>query len=168
MRKVLSFIADYFDEREFLIPYYRLQEAGFEVDIAGPEAKVYQGKEGLHQQADLSFDHAKAEDYEGLLIPGGYAPDKMRTEEEALALVRAFVEAGKPVGMICHAGWVGVSAGVVAGKKVTSTPAIKEDLMNAGAEWLDEAPVVDGGLVTARNPKDLPVYVKAFLTELEK
>jgi protease I len=163
MKKILCFIAELFDERELFYPVIRMKEAGYQVDIAGPEKKEYSGKVGMKLQADLAFDDVKAEDYEGLLIPGGYAPDKIRTNKAALELVRAFDEAQKPIGMICHAGWVGASAGILKGRKMTSTAAIKDDLIHAGAEWVNEGPVVDKNLVTARNPDDLAEYAKAFL-----
>lgn len=163
MKKILSFIAEMFDDRELFYPAIRMKEEGYRVDFAGPEEKEYIGKAGLKQQADLSFEEIRVEDYAGLLIPGGYSPDKMRVHESALEAVRKFNEAGKPIAMICHAGWVGVSAGIVKGRRLTSTKNIKDDMVNAGAEWVDEAPVVDGNLVTARNPDDLHLYMKAFI-----
>lgn len=104
------------------------------------------------------------DDCEGLLIPGGFAPDRFRQSEEALQLVRDFNEQEKPIGMICHAGWTGISAGILEGVKATSTKAIKDDMVNAGVQWVDEAPVIDGNIITARNPGDLASYVKAYLT----
>lgn len=118
--------------------------------------------------ADLNFDEIRVEEYAGLLIPGGYSPDKMRVHEGALEAVRKFNEAKKPIGMICHAGWVGASAGIVEGRRLTSTKNIKDDLINAGAEWIDDAPVVDGNLITARNPDDLHLYMKAFIEVLSQ
>jgi protease I len=168
LKKVLSFVADLFDEKELFYPAIRLKEEGYEVEFAGPEAVEYSGKSGLKQKADLSFESIKVEDYEGLLIPGGYAPDKMRVHEAALEAVRQFQSAGKPIAMICHAGWVGASAGIVKGRRLTSTITIKDDLENAGATWVDEAPVVDENLVTGRNPGDLHSYTKAFIDLLAK
>lgn len=162
-KKILSYIADLYDERELIYPAYRVKEEGYEVVFAGPEKKTYKGKEGLTQDADISFDQINVDDYEGLLIPGGFAPDKMRVSKAALEAVRKFNEQEKPIAMICHAGWVGISAGIIDGKRVTSTLAIKDDMVNAGGKWVDEAPVIDGNIVTARNPGDLHVYVKAFL-----
>lgn len=167
MKKILSFVADLFDDRELFYPAIRMKEAGYAVDFAGPATVEYTGKAGLKQTADLSFTDIRVEDYEGLLIPGGYSPDKMRVHEAALEAVRQFNAAGKPIAMICHAGWVGASAGILRGRRLTSTKAIRDDLVNAGAQWVDEAPVVDGNLVTARNPDDLPGYMKAFIKLLE-
>lgn len=167
MKKILSFVADLYDERELFYPAIRLKEEGYEVDFAGPEAEVYKGKDGMKKKADLPFRDINVEDYDGLLIPGGYSPDKVRVHEEALEAVRRFNEAGKPIGIICHAGWVAASAGILKGRKLTSVKNVKDDLINAGAQWVDEAPVVDGNLITARNPDDLHVYVKAYIEALK-
>ncbi len=168
MKKILSFVADLFDERELFYPAIRLMEEGYEVEFAGPEAETYRGKDGMKKKADLAFRDIQVEDYDGLLIPGGYSPDKVRIHEEALTAVRRFDEAGKLIGLICHAGWVAASAGILKGRTVTSVKNIKDDLIHAGAQWLDEAPVVDGNLITARNPDDLPVYVRAYLEALDQ
>lgn len=168
MKKILSFVADLFDDKELFYPAIRMKEEGYTVEFAGPEAAEYTGKAGLKQKADLSFKDIKVEEYDGLLIPGGYSPDKVRVHEAALQAVRQFNDAGKPIAMICHAGWVGASAGILRDRKMTSTRAIKDDLMNAGANWVDEAPVVDGNLVTGRNPDDLHVYMKAFIEVLNR
>lgn len=163
MKKILSYVADLFDEKELFYPAIRMREAGYEVVFAGPEAKEYSGKVGMKQKADISFQEIDVDEYEALLIPGGYSPDKVRVHEAALEAVRRFDQQNKPIAMICHAGWVGASAGIVKGRKMTSTKSIKDDLTNAGAQWVDEAPVVDGNLVTGRNPDDLPVYMAAFI-----
>jgi len=167
-KKALMFIAPVFDEKEMIYPYYRLQEAGYVVDVAGPKAQEYKGKTGLAFEANLAFKDAREADYAALVIPGGYAPDKMRTDPDALKLVKAFHAAGKPIGMICHAGWVAASAGVIKGVRLTSTRAIKDDLVNAGAKWEDSEVVVDQGFVTSRSPADLPAFMPALLKELEK
>lgn len=166
-KKILSFIADLYDERELIYPAYRVKEEGYEIVFAGPKKDTFKGKEGVTQEADLAFADVNVDDYEGLLIPGGFAPDKIRKEEDALELVRKFDEQDKPIAMICHAGWVGISAKILDGVKATSTPTIKDDMVNAGANWVDDAPVVDGNIVTGRNPDDLHVYVKAFLDLLK-
>ena len=167
MKKALIFLGPLFDEKEFIYPYYRLKEAGWQVDVAGSEAVVYQGKTGLEAKADLTFSAVKEADYGTLVIPGGYAPDKIRRDPAALALVRSFKLAGKPIGMICHAGWVAASAGVLRGVRLTSTPAIKDDLVNAGAAWEDREVVVDSGFVTSRSPQDLPAFMRELLRALE-
>ena len=143
-------------------------EAGYQVDVAGSELEAYAGKAGLPAKPDLLFSQAREADYAVLVIPGGYAPDKVRRDPAALELVRAFKKAGKPIGMICHAGWVAVSAGVLSGVRLTSTSAIKDDLINAGALWEDSEVMVDQGFVTSRAPGDLPAFMKALLAETEK
>lgn len=166
-KRVLIFIAPLFDEREFIYPYYRLLEAGYTVDVAGPKAGSYKGKTDFSFDAPLAFQGLKATDYDALLVPGGFAPDKIRTEQAALDMVRAFKEAGKPIAMICHAGWVAASADVIKGVRLTSTKAIKDDLVNAGADWVDEEVVVDQGLITSRGPADMPAFMRAFIKEIE-
>lgn len=168
MRKILSFVADLFDEKELFYPAIRMKEEGYEVVFAGPLAIEYSGKVGMKQTADISFADIVVEEYDGLLIPGGYSPDKVRVHQAALEAVRQFNEQGKPIAMICHAGWVGISAGIVKGRKLTSTKAIKDDLVNAGAHWIDQAPVIDENLVTGRNPDDLPGYMVAFIQLLNR
>ena len=167
-KRALMFIAPQFDEKEFIYPYYRLQEAGYVVDVAGEKAEEYKGKSDLSFEADITYADANEGDYDTLVIPGGFAPDKMRTNSDALELVRAFHKANKPIAMICHAGWVAVSADVIDGVKLTSTKAIKDDMVNAGAKWEDSEVVVDQGFITSRSPDDLPVFMKTLLDELEK
>ena len=167
MKKILIFTADVFDDREFIYPFYRVQEAGYEVDVAGPEKGKYKSKNGFENEANLAFSDAKTEDYDALIIPGGYAPDKIRTSEDALRLTKEFKDAGKPIAMICHAGWVGASANVIDGGKMTSTPTIKDDMINAGANWVDEEVVVDKGFITSRKPEDLPAFMQALLVALQ-
>jgi len=167
MKRALIFIGALFDEKELIYPYYRFREAGYEVDVAGTEAGEYKGKSGFAFPANLAFRQAKAADYAALVVPGGYAPDKIRRDADALRLMRDFHKAGKPIGMICHAGWVGVSAGLLKGVRLTSTSAIRDDLVNAGADWVDEEVVTDGGFVTSRSPDDLPAFMKALLAQAE-
>lgn len=168
MKKILLLTADLFDERELIYPYYRVQEAGFEAEVAATEAKAYKSKAGMSFKADKAFKDISADDYAGLIIPGGFAPDKIRTDEDAINLVKAFHEADKPIAMICHAGWVGISAGILKDKKATSVKAISDDMKNAGANWVDEEVVVDGNLITSRTPADLPVFMEAFLKSLDQ
>ncbi|MDD4080165.1 MAG: type 1 glutamine amidotransferase [Eubacteriales bacterium] len=168
MKKALIFLDSLFDEKEFIYPYYRFQEAGYHVDVAGHEAVEYKGKSGLKAKADMIYSMVNVADYDTLVIPGGYAPDRIRRDPAALELVRTFRQAGKPIGMICHAGWVAVSAGVLKGVRLTSTTAIKDDLVNAGAVWEDSEVVVDGGFVTSRAPADLPAFMRELLRQLEK
>ncbi|SFG09729.1 protease I [Planifilum fulgidum] len=162
-KKVVCLVEADFEDLELWYPVMRLREEGAEVLLAGPErGAVYKGKYGVPATADLSFDELDPEEYDGLLIPGGWAPDKLRRDPRVLRTVRSLHEAGKPIGQICHAGWVLISARILQGKRVTSTPGIRDDMENAGARWVDEPVVVDGNLVSSRRPPDLPVYAKTF------
>ena len=166
-KRIISLLYDDVEDLEFWYPTLRLREAGARVDIAGEEAgKTYVGKYGLPAEAEMSFKDARAEEYDGILVPGGWAPDKLRRFPEVLDLVRSLNENGKIIGEICHAGWVLISAGILQGRKVTSTPGIKDDMVNAGAVWLDEPVVVDRNIVSSRRPPDLPEYLKALITAL--
>lgn len=167
MKKILCCVADIFEDLELWYPVIRLREEGYEVLLVGDEAgKTYKGKHGVPAVSDLAFKDVRAEDYQGLLIPGGFAPDKMRRIPEARTLVKEMDEAKKPIAQICHAGWLPISAGILKGRRVTSVDAIKDDMINAGAEWVDEEVVVDGNLISSRTPKDLPAYAKAIIKAL--
>ncbi|TBL78290.1 type 1 glutamine amidotransferase domain-containing protein [Paenibacillus thalictri] len=162
-KRVLCFIDEEFEDLELWYPVYRVREEGAEVVLAGAKkGAVYHGKYGVPAQADGAFGDYDAGDFDGVLVPGGWAPDKLRRYPEVLDFVRRMNEANKPIGQICHAGWVLISAKILAGRTVTSTPGIRDDMENAGATWLDEAVVIDGNLVSSRRPPDLPPYAKAF------
>ncbi|MDN4073300.1 type 1 glutamine amidotransferase domain-containing protein [Fictibacillus terranigra] len=166
-KKVLSLVHHEFEDLELWYPILRLREEGAQVDLAGEtKGEIYKGKYGVPAEADYSFDEINPSDYDALLVPGGWAPDKLRRLPNVIEIVKHMDNHKKPIGQICHAGWVLISAKILQGKKVTSTPGIKDDMENAGAEWLDEAVVVDGHLVSSRRPPDLPPYVKAFADEL--
>lgn len=168
-KTVICLLDDEFEDLELWYPVYRVREAGAAVLYAGPEkGKTHIGKYGVPAIADLSFDEVNSNDIAGLLVPGGWAPDKLRRYPKVLQLVQELNSAGKPIGQICHAGWVLISAKILEGRKVTSTPGIRDDMENAGAEWFDEAVVVDGNLISARRPPDLPPYAKAFVDALEE
>ena len=153
-----------FEDLELWYPVLRLREAGAVVHIAGEEVGyTYTGKHGLNATADIDYEDVDPDVYDGLLIPGGWAPDKLRRYTIVVKLVREFDEANAPIGQICHAGWVLISAGILNGRKVTSTPAIKDDMENAGAKWIDKSAVVDGNLVSAQRPPDLPNFMKLYL-----
>ena len=160
---ILSLVDDEFEDLELWYPVYRMREEGATVLFAGSErGKTYIGKYGVPAVSDMSFDEMDSAKVDGLLVPGGWAPDKLRRYPQVLRLVRELNDASKPIGQICHAGWVLISAKIVEGRKVTSTPGIRDDMENAGAIWFDEPVVVDGNLVSARRPPDLPPYAKAF------
>jgi protease I len=166
-RKVLLLAADDFEDTELLYPLHRLIEEDIAVTVAGLDDRPVTGKKGHGPvPVDTTVDRVAAGDFDALVIPGGYAPDKLRRSEAVLDLVRAFDAAGKPVAFICHAGWVPISAKIVKGRRATSVAAIRDDMENAGADWVDEATVVDGNLISARTPADLGPWMKALLAAL--
>lgn len=167
-RRALVLAADLFEDIELLYPVYRLREEGVEVTIAGLDQQAVTGKKGHGPvPVDAAVDRVEASQFDALVIPGGYAPDKLRRSDAVLRLVEAFNAAAKPIAFICHAGWVPISAGIVKGRRVTSVDAIRDDMLNAGADWVDEACVVDGNLISARVPADLGPWMKALLAALE-
>ena len=168
-RTIGILVEDQYEDIELWYPLLRLREAGAEVVVIGMETgKQYAGKRGYPVAADTPVAEASADALPALIIPGGYAPDRMRVHEELLNLVRDVFAQQKIVAMICHAGWVGISAGIVDRKRVTSVRAIRDDLVNAGAEWVDEEVVVDGSLITSRTPRDLPAFCRAIIEGLSK
>jgi protease I len=165
--KILAFVDEEFEDLEMWYPVLRLKEAGAIVDIVGPQANtVYHGKYGVPITTNLAFSEAKSADYAGLYVPGGWAPDKLRRYADVLRLTREFHAAEKPIAQICHAGWVLISAKIVKGFTMTSTPGIRDDLENAGATWVDEEVVVDRNIVSGRRPPDLPAFSKEFVNAL--
>ena len=165
--RVLAFVGDIYEDLELWYPLLRLREAGYEVVMAGPEADVtYAGKHGYPARSDAAIDDQQAADFDGLLCPGGFMPDKLRRDEHVKQLVRDFAAAGKLVAAICHGGWIPISAGVYDGVRVTGSPGIKDDLINAGAEWEDAEVVVDRHFVSSRRPDDLPAFAAAMLEVL--
>lgn len=162
-KKVVVLVEDLFEEVELLYPKYRLIEEGADVKIAGPEVKVFKGKNGYPVKSDVKFSDVKIDEIDAVVIPGGYAPDRIRRHREALDIVSEAFEEGKVVAFICHAGWVPISAGILKGKKVTGFFSIKDDLINAGAEYIDAEVVIDGNLISSRKPDDLPAFCKAII-----
>ncbi len=161
--RILTFVGDLYEELELWYPKYRLEEAGAEVVMAGLAKTKYSGKHEYPAQADIAVEGVHERDFDGLYIAGGFMPDILRRDAHVLSLTRSFFSAGKLVGLICHAGWIPISAGIVRGKRVTGTPAIKDDLINAGATWVDEPLVVDGNLISSRRPADLPLFGRALV-----
>jgi protease I len=152
-----------FEDTEATYPYYRLQEAGAQVTLIGIEEGELSGKHGQPLEVERAASALAAEDLDLLVIAGGMGPDKLRADAGVLDLVRGMNAAGKPIGFICHAGWVPVSAGIVAGRRVTSVEQIADDLRNAGAEWEDAEVVVDDNLVSSRRPPDLPAFMRELI-----
>lgn len=166
-KKVIALVSDDFEDLELWYPILRLREEGAQVDLVGEEAKKkYIGKFGVPAESDYAFGDVNAESYDAILVPGGWAPDKLRRYPEVIEMVRHMDKAKKPIGQICHAGWVLISAGILEGKTVTSTPGIKDDMTNAGATWVDEAAIADGHIISSRRPPDLPPYMKLFADAL--
>ena len=156
-----------YQEMEVWYPYFRLKEAGAEVVTVGAKAgETYGSKLGYPVKCDLSYDDADARDFDGVIIPGGYAPDHIRRHPKAIRFVRDLDVQGKLVASICHGPWVLCSTGTLKGRRATSFFAIKDDVVNAGAAWEDSEVVVDGNLVTARKPEDLPAFMKAAISVL--
>lgn len=167
-KKVLTIVSKDYDDLEFHYPIIRLMEEGVEVTIAAENAnEVIQGKFGLSTKSDIAFSDVDISEYDGLLIPGGWAPDYLRRFDEVLDFVRYMDEHNKLIGIICHAGWVLSSADILKGRTVTSTPGIKHDLMHAGANWVNEAAVIDGNIVSGRRPPDLYVYTPMLIEVLK-
>ncbi|MEE8060447.1 MAG: type 1 glutamine amidotransferase domain-containing protein [Gemmatimonadales bacterium] len=165
-KHVLFFAGPLYEDLELWYPKIRLEEEGAETTVAGTGEKTYQGKRGYPLTVDTDVDHVDADAFDGLVIPGGYAPDIMRRSPRLLELTRQIYHAGKPVAFICHAGWVPISAGIVRGRRGTSVGAIKDDLVNAGMLWEDSPVVVDGNLISSRTPKDLPQFMGAIIAAL--
>lgn len=164
---VLAFLDDIYEDLELWHPKLRLEESGYTVRLAAPEIKSYSGKHGYPAKADLTLEEARSADFVGLLIPGGFMPDKLRRDAKVLSLTREFFEQGKLVAFICHGGWIPISAKILKGRKATGSRGIKDDLENAGAIWVDEPVVVDGNLVSSRTPVDLPHFAKAMVQFLD-
>jgi protease I len=167
-KKAVIAVEEMFNPFEFWYPYYRLKEAGCEVVVMGSgSAEKYTGKPGTEVTVDVSAAKVSAADFDAIIIPGGYAPDIMRRYPKMVQLVKDFYDSGKIVAAICHAGWMLASAEILRGKTVTSFFAIKDDLVHAGATWIDQDVVVDGNLITSRKPDDLPAFMQAIISALK-
>jgi protease I len=163
-KRIAILAEDIYEDMELWYPLLRMREEGAAVSVVGmPGVTTYQSKHNLPVTVDVSATDVRPDDFDAIIIPGGYAPDKMRRHQVMLDLVKGIFEQGKVVAMICHAGWVPISAGIVKGKRVTSVSAIKDDLVNAGAIWEDSEVVQDGNLISSRTPPDLPAYCRAII-----
>ncbi len=160
-------IEDLYNEFEFWYPYYRMKEAGAKVTIVGTGAREYHSKVGLPAPGGTPIESVKAEYFDAVIIPGGYAPDRLRRNQAILDLVRDAFNQGKIVAASCHAGWVLVSAQILKGKKATCFSSIKDDVINAGATYLDQEVVRDGNLITSRTPDDLPAFCREIISALK-
>jgi protease I len=164
----VAFLAtDGYEDSELTAPWEAVTDAGARATLVSPSSGSITGKRGHEATVDLSVAQARADDFDGLVLPGGVVNgDHLRMDEAAVAFVRAIVEQRKPVGVICHGGWILTDAGVVSGRRMTSYPSLRTDLRNAGAEWVDEEVVVDNGLVSSRTPEDLPAFCAKLVEEL--
>lgn len=166
-RRLLCFVDDIYEDLELWYPKLRMIEAGAEFVVAGPQAgTTYRGKHGYPCRSDVAIAEVDDSGFDGLVVPGGFMPDKLRRDPKVLELVRAFDRTGRPIGAICHGGWIPISAGVYRGVRVTGSPGIKDDLTNAGAIWEDAPVVIDRHYVSSRKPDDLPEFCQGLLKVL--
>ena len=158
------FVHDIYEDLELWIPKLRLIEEGAQVIIAGPQKdKIYKGKHGYPCLSDMTFEDINVKSFDGLVIPGGFAPDQLRRIPKVLEITRTFHKSKKLIAHICHGGWIPISAGIMKGYRCTSTPGLKDDLINSGAQWLDESLVIDRNMVSSRRPGDLPDFCRGIL-----
>lgn len=166
-KRIAILLENYFQEMEVWYPYYRFKEEGAQVFFVAPEkGKEYHGKSGYPALSERSIDEVGEGDIDALIIPGGFAPDYMRRNEKMVGLVREMNAKGKIVAAICHAGWMLASADIIKGKRVTSFFAIKDDMIHAGATWVDDEVVRDGNIITSRKPDDLPAFCRTIIKAL--
>jgi len=166
-KRIAVLAEELYEDLELWYPLIRMREAGADVTVVGTtKSATYHGKHGMPVQTDVGSKDVTPEDFDAVIIPGGYSPDQMRRHQATLDLVSGIFERGDVVAMICHAGWVPISAGIVEGKRATSFFAIKDDMVNAGAIWEDKAVVRDGNLISSRTPKDLPAFCRAIIDAL--
>ena len=165
MAKVAFVLADEFEDSEFQVPYDRIKDVGHQVTVIGIEAgRTVKGKKGeASVTIDATPDQVQPDEFDAVVVPGGYSPDRLRMHAGVVKFVDALAHDDKPVAAICHAGSLLIEAGVVAGRTLTSWPSIRTDLINAGATWVDQEVVVDGNLITSRHPGDLDAFVEAIL-----
>jgi protease I len=167
--KVAILAENQYEDHELWYPYYRLKEAGASVTIVGSgSAGVYKSKYGYEVTVDTKVDDVRVEQFDAVIVPGGWAPDYMRRYRSMVEFVRQANDQGKVIGAICHAASLLVSAGILKGKTATCVNAIKDDVVNAGATYLDKEVVVDGNLVTSRRPPDLPAFCREIIALLSK
>lgn len=163
-KRVLAFVGDIYEDLELWYPKLRMIEAGAEFVCAGELAKqLYSGKHSYPCVSDVAIDSARSEDFDAILLPGGFMPDRLRRLPKVKSLIHEFASQNKCVAAICHGGWLAISAGVYRGVQVTGSPGIKDDLENAGAIWVDAPVVVDRNFVSSRKPDDLPQFAAAMI-----
>ncbi|HET6277375.1 MAG TPA: type 1 glutamine amidotransferase domain-containing protein [Candidatus Polarisedimenticolia bacterium] len=166
--KVAILVENDYQDQEVWVPLFRLREEGYETVVVGTGAAQYTSKYGYPIKADVAAARVSSGEFKGIIIPGGWAPDRLRQDPAVLKLVRELSQAGRVVAAICHAGWVLASAGVAKGRKLTAYKAIKDDMVHAGAEFIDAEVVRDGNLITSRTPDDLPAFCRAVIGALKE
>ena len=167
-KKIAILVEKLYEDLELWYPYYRFKEEGATVNLVGPEKEVYLSKHNYPAKATLSVHDAESQTWDAIIIPGGYAPDHLRRHPEILRFVKHQFEQGIPVATICHAPWVAISAEIVMGKEMTGYFSIKDDIINAGAKYVDKPVVVDGNLISSRHPNDLPDFCRAIIRRLSE
>jgi protease I len=170
MARVAFIVDEMYEDSEFRVPYERVKDGGHEAVIVGLEAgKTIKGKKGKDTlTTDVAIGDVSPDEFDALVIPGGYSPDKIRVDQGMVAFTKKIADADKPVAAICHAGWMLAEADLLRGKTVTSWPSIKTDLINAGANWVDQEVVEDGNIITSRKPDDLEAFTKTLLAQIEQ
>jgi protease I len=167
-KKIAILVEKFYEDQELWYPYYRLKEEGARVVLIGPKkGEVYASKHGYPAVAELSMASARAADYDGVIIPGGYSPDHMRRHPAMVKFVRDVYRRGKFAAAICHGGWMLASADIIRGVKVACFFSIKDDVVNAGGKFVDAEVMVDKRIITSRTPKDLPAFLRAILAALQ-
>jgi deglycase len=166
--KVAILVENDYQDQEVWVPLYRLREEGYETVTVGPSATIYKSKYGYPIHAQAAASDVRAEEFLGVVIPGGWAPDRLRQSAPILKLVKDLSDKRRVVAAICHAGWVLASAGIAKGRRLTSFIAIKDDLVHAGADWVDQEVVKDGYLITSRKPDDLPAFCREMVKALKE
>lgn len=165
-KRIAYLVDDGFEDLEFWVPVMRLREEGAQVSVVGIKQQTFRGKHCLEARPDVLIGQVSPDDFDALVVPGGWAPDKLRRSQEILELVRGVYRQGKIVAAICHAGWVLASAGIVRGHKATGSLGIKDDMVNAGAEWVDQPALRDGNLVWGRVVEDIPDFCRELVAAL--
>jgi protease I len=166
LHRTAILVENLYHEMEVWVPFFRLQELGAKVALVGPKKETYRSKLGYPAEAELDASEAARDKFDALIIPGGYAPDLLRTNERLVHMVRAHVQQGAIVAAICHGTWMLASADVLKGRKATGATQIRDDIRNAGATWVDQACVRDGNIITSRKPGDLPQFCAAIIEAL--
>jgi len=168
-KRIACLVGNDYEDLEVWYPVLRLQEAGARVDLVGPQAgQRYLGKHGYPAQSDSAIGELRAADYDGVVVPGGWMPDALRRDPKALQFCQEIDDAGKTIAVICHGPWILISAKILTGRTLTSTPGIKDDVINAGATWVDTPAVRDGNLISARRPPDMPTWMPLVIAALQE